>query len=473
MGKKRILLDLAILALLLILYSVFRSGCDRWLIGLCLTVCAWEMVTIVIGFPKFRVRPVLIFLISFWIVNCQVYLDLLLGIVNSDLYVFGNSKLVNQGTMLSAIAFTAFAIGYKGTIDYEPKVKKTPSGYSTTINSFLVAFQLICFIWWLSSLTAADFSGVSYRNSGAYDKGNTLSGYAEVFFLTSQILSLSYYLKKENISNKFWSFISSVSWCVLATSGLYIAIRLMSGDRGGAIYTVFLFFFAYVYKTRKIVKLIPVLLAASLGAVIVTSIGLTRIDKIDLTFTERISYAVNNRDVIDSSLSPFTRELANSVHSTHVALVQTEKHRQPYMYGLFHLCYVLKFIPFLGNHIVYNVLGVPRIYQSSSEYLTVAYSGQHYKSGIGTTTIADDYLEFGVVGVIVGLLVIGFVFKKVDTCLLLADITRTPMSMIILTLVMCYGSLYIPRGIFFMFLRNWFYAIVVYGLVKSIIPKSR
>lgn len=473
MGRKRIWFDLALLALLVILYTVFRSGCEKWLIGLCLVVCAWELVTIVIGFPKYKVRPVLILLISFWIVNCQVYLDLLLGIVNSDLYLFIDSKLVNQGALLSAIAFTAFALGYKGSSNYENKVKKSPSRYNTMINSFLVGFQLICFIWWVSSLTAADFSGSNYAESGAYNKGNTLSGYAEVFFVTSQILSLTYFLKKDNKSDTFWSFISNVSWIVLVTSGSYIVIRLMSGDRGGAIYTALLFFFAYVYKTRKKVKLIPVLIAVVLGSVVVTSIGLTRVDNYDLSFTERMSYSVNNRDLIDPSLSPFTRELANSVFCTHVALNQTENLGQPYMQGLFHLCYVLKFIPFLGNHVIYNNLRIPRIYQSSSEYVTVAYSGQYYNSGLGTTTIADNYLEFGVVGVIIGLLVIGFVFKKVDACLLLADIKKTPVWMITFTLVMCYGSLYIPRGIFFMFLRNWFYAIVVYGIVKALALKRR
>lgn len=474
MGKKSIILDLILLVLSIVGYYIYRRGCDMTIVGGSLLICAWELLSVIISVPKYKIRPVTIFLLSFWIVNCQFYLDLLLGLLSPDYYVFEDSILINQGAFLSAIAFTSFAIGYKITQNYEPKKNNYPS-YQKSVNSFLVAFQVLSFVWWLSTLTAADFSGASYASSGAYDKGNSITGYAEVFFVTSQILSLSYFMKKDGGDKSFVKFLSDISWLVLVTSGLYIIVRLMSGDRGGAIYTAILYFFVYLYKTKRRVKLIPFAAVVVVGAVVVSSIGLTRLDSTDLSLKERLTYSVTNQDATASaqSISPFTSELATSVHCTHVALDQIELRGRPYMHGMFHACYLLKFIPVLGNYITYNVLGLPSFMQSSSEYVTVASSGAYYHAGLGTSTIADEYLEFGFVGVIVGLFIIGLFFKKVDTCMFFSDIKKTPLGMIALVLVLSYGALYIPRGIFFMFLRNWFYAMVVYMIIKNLIGEKR
>ena len=475
MGKKNIILDLIILVLLVVGYHIYRVGCDRWIIGVSLVICSCELVSVIVAIPKYKIRPVIVFLLSFWIVNCQFYLDLFVGLLSADFFVFRDQRLINQGVLLSALAFTSFAIGYKAVVNYEPQ-DNTRSSYNHTVNNFLVVFQVLSFIWWLSTLTVADFTGESYSGSGAFDKGNSITGYAEVFFVTSQILSLSYFVKKEGKAKSILYFLSDIPVLVILTSGLYIIIRLMSGDRGGAIYTTLLYFFVYMYKTRKKIKVLPFVVAVMLGAVVVTSIGMTRNDKLDLSFRKRLLYSINNRNVIDEkamSLSPFTSELATSVHCTHVALEQTELNGRPYMHGLFHLCYVIKFIPVAGNYITYNVLGLPSFMQSSSEYVTVASSGRFYNSGLGTSTIADDYLEFGYIGVIIGLFIIGIFFKKIDTCLLFADISKTPISMIVLVLVLCYGALYIPRGIFFMFLRDWFYAMAVYLIVNTLLVKKQ
>lgn len=466
MWKRTILIDALLLALLIILYSVFKNGFSRTLVLGCLFVCIWEFVTVVLSIPEFKVRPVLVFLFSFWVVNCQLYLDLLVGLIDPEMYVFGDSCLINQGAILSAIAFTSFSVGYKGASDYTPKARSN-SSFNHTTNLFLSAFQVLCFIWWVTTLTAADFSGESYASSGAYDSTNSISGYAEIFFTISQVLSLSYLLKRSG-SRDIKAFLRSIPLFVLLTSGLYIIIRLFSGDRGGAIYTVVLYLFAYLFNSRKRISLLPFVLVVFIGAIIMTSIGLTRLDKRDLSITEQLTYAYTNRDAIEApSISPFTRELANSVHCTHIALEQIELQHNPFTLGLFHACYLIKYIPFLGNMVVNSLFHVPRNLQSSSEYVTIAFNGPFYTWGLGTTTIADNYLEFGLIGVIIALILIGVCFKKIDTCILFADVANTPVGMIVFCLVLCYGSLYIPRSAFMMMLRNWFYAMVVYSFVKS------
>ena len=472
MGKKTILIDLSLLALLILMYFIFKRGCDGWIISACLAVCLWSFISVVISIPQYKVRPVLFFLLSFWIVNCQLYLDLLAGMIPADFYAFSNEALINQGALLTAIAFMSFSVGYKLTSYYSTDQKELIP-YHPTANVFLIIFQIICFVWWLTSLTPEDFTGSNYSESGAFDKVNTIAGYAEIFFITAQILCLSYYMKKPDNCNSFITFITRISGLVLITSLSYVVIRLFSGDRGGAIYTVTLYLFAYLFKVRKQIRLLPFVGVLIIGAVVMTSIGLTRTRNYDLSLSEKLTYAVENQDMIEApSISPYTQELANSAHCTHIALEQIELVGQPYTKGLFHLCYVLKFIPFVGNYVVNEILHVPRILQSSSEFVTITFNGPYYTWGLGTTTIADNYLEFGLIGVIIGLFIIGFCFKKVDTCLLFSTRERAPMGMIILVLVMCYGSFYIPRSVFFMMLRNWFYAIVVYLFVKLLTTRK-
>ena len=452
-----------LLALEIVLFYSIQGEYSRFWVSVSIIICLLESIFIISSIRGALIRPITILVLSYFIVNCQLFLDLVLGLTTVDAGVFVSSNIINKGAVLSSICITSLAIGYIGSKNLRPR--KQQDTYSSTVATILGVFFVLAFVYWLLGLTAADFNGENYLTSGSYD--NSTKGYREVLLQTFQLLALAYYCKKGDDINSLRGFLKTIPKSVLIVSFLYIVIRLMSGDRGPAIYTALLYLFVYTFKVKKTMAVtlaIPVLIVAS---IVLTSISISRVYGSQLSFFEKITYVFNDSDSMESysSLSPFTLELANSVGCTQVVLDEIENHGHRYHYGITHFCYLVKFIPFLGSKIV-NILGIPSTVQSSSEFVTVTQWGRFYHSGMGTSTIADEYLEFGVIGVVLGLLIIGLVFKKVDSCLLYLDSSQVSVYLLLFVFAMCFGCLYIPRGIFIMFVRQWFYGACVYFMIR-------
>ncbi len=452
------------------LYRIIGSTLNRPLVFVCLVVCFFQAIRIIKSIDRAWIRPVTLLVLSYLIVNCQVYIDLLLGIVSPTDIIFVNPNTINKGVLLSAISFTALSIGYTKTSYY----KSHDKCYSVSI-SFYRIIQLLCvffFFVWLFNLTRGEIAGDAYAGSGAYNSSNRY--YIEVLFQTSLILCLVCFSKRVNHVDSLVDYLRKLPIILLIISIGYIIIRLSSGDRGAAIYTVILYVFTYSFTSKKTLSIVIAIPFVIIAAIIITSIGLSRYSGSSLSMSEKITYAIDDESAFDArrpSFSPFTSELANSLSCTHVAIDDIENSQNTYHYGVFHVCYVIKFIPFLGTMLVNNILHIPTPYQSSGEYITISRYGVFYESGMGTTTIADDYLEFGLLGVIIGFLLIGFCFKKVDSCLLFSNNLHIPTPMLIFVYVMCFGCFYIPRGVFFMYIRMWLYAFVLY-LVLSFLNRT-
>ena len=462
--------DIVNLALLLVelgLYYTMSRTYSKPIVIFCVLVCLYETVIILKNIKHAMIRPVSFLVLSYFIVNCQVYTDLIFGILTPDAKIFIRPNLITKGALLSAVCATALGIGYTNTRPTKRKLDKKPFS-----NSKLMVYNvmtLVSFVLWLSGLSAEDLSGDSYSGSGSYDSGARF--YVEILFQTMLFLSLVYYSKRPDIPKNLWAFLKGFPKLTMIAAGMYMLFRLMSGDRGPAIYTAILLLFVYTFKTKKTMKMKVALPLLVVGAIVMTSISLTRGMGSEVGFREKMTYAVEDSDALEDamrpSLCPFTAELAGSLGCTHQALDETVNYGRPFHYGVFHMCYLIKFIPFLGTEIVTG-LGIPKNYQSSSEYVTVARFGPLYRSGMGTSTIADDYLEFGVWGVLIGLLFIGFIFKKVDTALLRCKGNEVSASLLLLVYTMCYGCFYIPRGTFFMYFRTWLYAWAVMVFVNLI-----
>ena len=423
--------------------------------------CAYS----VIAYYNVTLRPSTFFVFAFFIINWQMYIDLLLGNTSVLNPVFISPNTINKGVILATLSLLSLSFAYN---NYHPhKERLTQHTYSSNLQTYFSVIQVVCFLYWMSSLSLDDFTGQSYLTSGSFD--NDKKGYQDILFNTSQIISLAYFLK--NKTNGYKELLLSIPKAVLYTSVLYTLIKLMSGDRGGAIWTIMLYFSTILYSTRKAPKVIYVLLVAFIGSFIMTSISFSRALGNQLSFFEKITYLVDNKQVFsdrysDVTFSPATRELANSLMCTHIALDEVENNNAELHYGKFHFCYSLTMLPFVGSRII-KVLDINRLDKSSSEYVTVIHNGENYTSGLGTTMVADNYLEFGLISLIIAFMIVAMILKLADHYFVYMDNSETPAWIIILILsVSCY-AISMPRGYFMFYMKFYFYALALYGMITK------
>lgn len=128
------------------------------------------------------------------------------------------------------------------------------------------------------------------------------------------------------------------------------------------------------------------------------------------------------------------------------------------------LSYLLQPIPF-GQSIVFNLFNLDPNYTSSANLLTTEALGSIRSMGLGTNIIADIYLSFGVIGVIIFMYFAGwFVAKSKYLALYRMD------YMIIYTILMA-NSVFLVRAEFFYCLQEIIWSLIVFYFTKPLFIK--
>lgn len=446
---------------------------NRTICIISMLICFYQSVITISRFKDSIVRPVLIFIIGFLITNCQCYIDLILNNITENYWAFISSNTINKGALLTAISLTAFSISYFGCNVGKTKIYCVEEDKQSKGDLKIFAYlQLLAFMWWLVTLPQGFITGQFYLSSGAHDADTT--SYPIMLFKIAQFASLTSFIKSNPKITNFIEYVRAIPKIVLVTSFLFMAILIMAGDRGGAIYTLVLYSFCYIFITKykpRIIIIIPVIL---LSAFLMTSVKYGRQFGNEKTFTEKITYLYQNQEVLEdvgASFSPYTAELANSVSCTHVAINDIQNKGKSFHFGAFHICYVLQTIPFLGS-IIIDSLNIPTINRSSSLYITTSFYGKDFTSGLGTSLIADYYLEFGVLGILLEFLILGYVFSKIDIYFNKYPSNIVPWWIIILILYFSATSISIPRGYIFATVRTIVYLFLYYFIIRNIIVKN-
>ena len=403
-------------------------------------------------FRGFWIKPSNILLLSLWIVNFQYIIDYLIGYKSlNDFYIPG---IVIRSTYISALGIISFIITCipdntsRIVFDHSEDESGVCNYYNNrNINcTFLIILQILFFILWIVNVNLGSLlSGLKYGVSG---------GIADIFedlFYQSTIsvlVCLTINAKREGITS-FIDYIkqnSVFSWIVILC---YLLLRLISGDRGPSIYTFLAVFFSYVIASKKRIKLVFVVIALLFGAVIISIVGMARNNIESGSFKDRISIAYSNYTTSenarfsDRTIINSTEELATSLRCNLIAVNEVENCSAPLHYGKYQLYRLLSCIPFMPSFLAKRGLSPSEF--SSDYYLTDIFFGDFYISGqIGTTCIADFFLDFGVLGVILGMLILGLVFNRVDRAVCISELL-SPIIVIITILFAC-QSYYIPRS---------------------------
>lgn len=469
-------INILVLLYLLYLYTTAGSSYNYSLCISCICICLCEACIVIFNnsdLNRVIIRPTSILIISLLIVFVQSYIDLVLGNFAPTYNAFRFPETINRAIIISAIAFTSFSITYIQSHHFRLSTQQQePEALLNTKLKIITIINVISFAWWLSSLSSDFLSGAAYIDSGKYNEGHT--SYPELVYKISTYVALIIFIKSLATTNDITmsKFFRRMPKLILYPILIYILFLVMSGDRGNAIYTIFALFFGYTFTTKAKVRLwvfIPLLI---LGAFIMTSLSFGRQMGDELTFAEKLTYVSDNQDdlkdanEIMESFSPFTSELAHSSSCTHIALYNLENNKDRLSYGQFTLCYLLQIIPIIGTEII-NSLGIPIEERSTSEYITVTTSGKFYESGFGTNVIADLYLDYRLIGVIIGFLIMGFLCKKIDYNYIHASHNNISWRMLALIIFIGATAIVIPRSYLLYHVRTFIYIIFLYTIISK------
>lgn len=393
-------------------------------------------------------NPSYLALLGLLIVNLQNIINICYGYGTPSDYAvtYSVNKVFNKGAQLSLLGLSVYLL----TIFlYKPHRFKTHKTKQIGTNPKIwLSLLLISFIGFLAFSNLAEIiSGADYLNNSDEQNaslGNYFEGCINSFaciYICAIIYRLSNDGKKSLI--QFLKSLSLIFWIVII---LYLSIRAMSGDRGPVIYILLTILYGYIYYSKKKFKAITVVLGIIAAAVVVTIMGIARKGAMEAAFGERVSSAIelmgdNNSD--NKSISPYTQELANSSQCTLIAIEAHESGAIDYQFGRYTFYNLIQTIPMAGG-LLKNGLGLDWNNVSSSSFITKRGLGPQPHYGLGTSAVADFYLEFGIIGVIIGFIIAAIIFKRIDYIFLYSIPVSS--SVLIFSIIFASHAIYFGRS---------------------------
>lgn len=346
------------------------------------------------------------FIISYFFVN-YVYPIFIYPIDPEYFFMFSfefNHNNIPRGLALCQVAIVSYMIG---VLRYRKNEAKTQKSYNSFIN-----IRLLTFLKFLLIVVTLYFIYIVYSQSNSQDVEAmidhiTVSIYMSILGIYL-LLNCEFY--KTNIFQNFKSFISHNTLIIISIL-LVSYFSLWYGDRGPVIQIGLMTLFVYSIYVNKIALRVIILLVA-VGFVVMTFVSSTRGSENNLrnsnfskTFTEGI-------DAFSTftSLWDYGMDFIINSRSTYVAFEIVQENG--FLYGKSYVPYL--FVPVPGLPVLVTEL----LFNTSPEELSTAriISNKEgiYDWGLGTNSVGDIYMNFGVPGVITLFLFFGFFIRWVE-----------------------------------------------------------
>lgn len=354
-----------------------------------------------------------LFLLGFIIVHFQFYIDLVLenfDLNRKDLIV--DQNVLVKSAIISCLALVCFCLGYL----YKLKkriilIQEEDNLESKIINLNVLKVLLIIF-----------FIGFIVTTPSSYYKGgysSTELSQFSLYFQSFLILSIIGYLVLNTrnlilLKRKNLSFLNFIKYNGVILTSLIITfcfLVMVSGDRGPILQIFLIYVGCYCILNRKKYKIVFVTGGVFLAAFLVSFLAYFRhydgtgnvLDMIQHSSELRVN-AVSSK----LSFSSSTFELSKSVRTMHASVLYTEK--EGHTYGLFQGFQLISIIPGMGQ-LIMPLFGIDSEMLKSSRFLTEQLNADH---GLGTTVVADIWLDFGIIGIVLVFFIFGYFLRKMD-----------------------------------------------------------
>lgn len=415
------------------------------------------------------VRPSNILTISLLIVNLQIIACVWLGYdtISNYLETTKYSNYIGKVFYAGLMGICCYLMGYSWSKNMG-NARSTRVADVTNPKILLSCLVLVCFLLFIVNIDIASFlTGMDYEGSGAADRTTSASAIWETLLDTFLTIEVAYVTKNAANSEskitiyRYVKLFPFLIWIVVIS---YMSLRLISGDRGPVIYTGLMFFYSYIMISKNKIKLTTLVTLMLIGAVSMTVINSVRSYRnFNQSFQEKVLRSFDDFKDNDGpkTFSPFTHELAKSVNCNFIAISDVNEGKTDLKYGLYNFCELAGCIP--GSARFFKALFDLDIYRAvTSEYVTISFFGKNYLIGLGTTAIVDFYLDFGLLGIILGMFLLGLTYKKIDSMLI-----ENVSSIFLLIFFLKFASMaiYIPRASFSFVLNRCLYICVFYVFI--------
>jgi len=391
------------------------------------------------------------FLLSYVIVHFQIPIIELMGIsIKSNVFYFiwANESIMNTSIIISSLGILAFMIG-SIFIEHKNEQQKSNNIKYRTNKSILFLIIPTYIFYILFFITSGSYS------LGAYYGGDQLGVSTYFFsafnvFLSAILITRLYYISfLENKNINIISYLRLFGMPILIITFWHILFSFYVGDRGPVlVYGVLLLslFFTRYHKFKFIYLLALFLLVGPIMNLMSQArskyIGQSYLDRMknaQLLYTEKTQ--ILSKFESDNILIPQTVELAYSIRCLNHAIYSISS-IDDHFFGYFQIRQIVSSIPGAGG-IFLKIFGQNnKKYDGSTSYISYLIQGEYPKYGDGTTVTADLYLDFGVLGVIVGCMLFGVFLSKYEPYLF----NNTTRSMFIWIILLLYLSSALALG---------------------------
>lgn len=243
---------------------------------------------------------------------------------------------------------------------------------------------------------------------------------------------------------------------------LFIVYVLIGGDRGPALVIILMLVFGYLLIQNMRINFTT--LFFSLGLFFILSTLFTFIEVLRKNDVETLSISSIEQSL--ETYEDYEKIPGYTLKLTALAIEGIENEIYPHSYGLFFGQSLVKGIPFFGPLIIKNVLG-ENFFQGTADLLTIQHSGIGYETGLGTSYLADTYIEFGLIGIIIISFFYGILIKKFDA--ICQSKSFTNFSEFLLISVFLGYSVYTGRATLSEFLVNFIHTWIWYIIIRHFV----
>ena len=406
---------------------------------------------------KIYLRHSIIFVACFMIVFYQCDLDFVLGFASEFDYFVYEPRVVCKAIALSNIALVSIMIGYNLYKRREASTKHTiitTTSQIIVLNKFkwihglLVLIMLATYVMFVPR----EYFNRGYAAGVQSDLAVTIVGYVvAVFIAWFTIYSISY--TNLRVSTNWTNYL----FWPITISLLYVFLVIITGRRTEVVRVVFLLLASYVYCVRSNINYKRLLIWGVVAMLMFSLSGVIR-EMEDGTIGEGYIALLDYK-----SVSPFTKELATSVNTLHIALANFPD-KIDYTYGASFFPGFLKIIP--GLYGVISSTFEPGALNGSDQIITNIYFGEgvvYY--GLGSSVVADVYIAFGLPGVLIIFSLLGYFFRYLEIGTFCA--IKSPYFLALS--FSCYSQcMFACRQNIAIFFLCWTYACILIFLIKKI-----
>lgn len=386
---------------------------------------------------------------------------------NFELFIWGGSSNISRTISVAGLGIVAYFLGETGkkTARDKPSYQLQNDRSIVRLITYLSYFFYILFL-----MNSGSYISGAYTSYGASD-GTALATYARKLFNISIFSALSielYRILNSTIRyHTIWSYIRSFYPPLVLLTFISVLISIYVGDRGPVITLLILSFSIFFIKYYKL-SFLKTFFIIFILSTIFSLLGEVRTRVVGDSFLDRVS---------EASLTPGGSEwfgeaenipganlieLALSVRTLSVC-VRDVPNEFDYHYGMFQFQHLASVFPGAQGLINKLVYGGDQIYNGSASYITYLIHRRPSDYGDGSSIIADLYLDFGIIGVVIIMFLFGRFISRIELDVFQEKIKFDLRFIIFLTFLS--NSIYLSRSALMLEFSN---IILSYFLIKLV-----